>query len=85
MCVPLTDCTNSAILNGVFPDQLKLAHVKPLYKKSDPEDKTNYRPINVLPSLSKVHEKILCKQLNSFFEAKLSPHLCGSIVHNMLY
>ena len=48
----------------------------PLYMKSDPEDKTNYRQISVLPSLSKVYEKILCKQLNSFFETKLSPHLC---------
>ena len=77
LCVPLTDCINSAILNGVFPDELKLADVTPLYKKSDPEDKTNYRPISVLPSLSKVYEKILYKQLNSFFETKLSPHLCG--------
>ena len=76
ICVPLTDCINSAILNGVFPDELKLADVTPLYKKSDPEDKTNYRPISVLPSLSKVYEKILYKELNPFFETKLSPHLC---------
>ena len=48
----------------------------PLYKKSDPEDKANYRPISVLPSLSKVYEKTLYKQLNSFFDTKLSPHLC---------
>ena len=34
-------------------------------------------PISVLPSPSKVHERILYKQLNSFFETKLSPHLCG--------
>ena len=46
-----------------------------LCKKSNPEGKTNYRPISVLPSLSKVYEKILYKQLNSFFEAKLSTHL----------
>ena len=51
ICVPLTDCINSAILNGVFPDELKLADVTPLYKKSDSEDKTNHRPIRVLPSL----------------------------------
>ena len=54
ICVPLTDCINSAILNGVFPDELKLADVTPLYKKSDSEDKTNCRPISVLPSLFKV-------------------------------
>ena len=40
--VPPTDFIISAILNGVFPDELKLADVTPLYKKSDHEDKTNY-------------------------------------------
>ena len=64
ICVPLTDCINSAILNGVFPNELKLADVTPLYKKSDSEDKTNYRPISLLLSLSKVYEKIFYKQLN---------------------
>ena len=49
----------------------------PLYKKPHPEDKTNYRPISVFSSLSKVYEKISYKQLNSFFETKISPHLCG--------
>ena len=48
-----------------------------LYRKSDPDDKTNYQPISVLPSLSKVYEKILCKQFNSFFETKLYPHSTG--------
>ena len=55
--VPMTDCINSAILNGLFPDELKSADATPLYKKSDPEDKTYYRPISVLPSLSKLYEK----------------------------
>ena len=77
ICFPLTDCINSAILNGVSPDELKLVDVTLLCKKSDSEDITNYRTINVLPSLSKVYEKILYKQLNSFFETKHSPHLCG--------
>ena len=40
--VPLTDCINSATLSGVFADELKLADVTPLYKKSDTEDETNY-------------------------------------------
>ena len=77
ICVPLTDCINSGISNGVFPDELKLADVTPIYKKSDPDDKANYRPISILPSLSKVYEKVLQKQLNYFFETKLSPALCG--------
>ena len=45
--------------------------------KSDPEDKTSYWLISILLSLFKVYEKILYKQLNSFFKTKLSPHLCG--------
>ena len=73
---PLTDCINSAILNGVFSVELKLADVTPLYKKCDPKDKTNYRPTSALPSLSKVYEEILYKQLNSFLRTKFSPHLC---------
>ena len=76
ICTPLSDCINSAILNGVFSVELKLADVTRLYKKSDPEDKTNYRPTSALPSLSKVYEEILYKQLNSFFKTKFSSYLC---------
>ena len=75
--VPLNDCINWAILNGFSPDELKLADVRPLYKKSDPDGKTNYRSVSVLPSLSNVYEKMLYKQLNLFFETKLCPYLCG--------
>ena len=59
ICTPLTDCINSAISNGVFSVELKLADVTPFYKKSDPEDKTNYRPTSALPSLLKIYEQIL--------------------------
>ena len=37
ICVSLTPCINSAIFNGVFSDELKLAELAPLYKKGDPE------------------------------------------------
>ena len=75
MCVPLTDRINSAILNGVFPDELKLADLTPLYKKRYPEDKRNYRLISVLPYYPKSMKKYY-KQLKSSFETKPSPHLC---------
>ena len=54
----MTGCINSATLNRIFLDELKLVDVTPLYKKADPDEKTNYQPISVLPSLSKVCEKI---------------------------
>ena len=77
ICIPLTDCFNSAILNGKFPSELKMADVIPIFKKDDPFEKANYRPISLLPSLSKVYEKLIYQQLNAFFENKLSPLLCG--------
>ena len=50
--------------------------VIPILKKDTPFDEANYRPISLLPSLSKVYENIVHYQLNSFFEKKLSPLLC---------
>ena len=54
-----------------------MAYVIPIFKKDDPFEKANYRPISLLPSLSKVYEKLIYQQLNAFFENKLSPLLCG--------
>ena len=54
-----------------------MAEVIPIFKKDDPLEKANYRPISLLPSLSKVYEKLIYQQLNAFFENKLSPLLCG--------
>ena len=45
--VPIfTDIINSSIRNGTFPEELKLAEVTPLFKKADPFDKVNYRPVS---------------------------------------
>ena len=77
LCVPLTDCINNAILECKFPDILKLADVAPIFKKEDPMLKENYRPISLLPSFSKIFERILLNQLNTYFENKLSKFLCG--------
>ena len=54
-----------------------MADVIPIFKKDDPFEKANYRPISLLPSLSKVYEKLIYQRLNTFFENKLSPLLCG--------
>ena len=77
ICIPLTDCINSAILNGKLPSELKMADVIPIFKNDDPFEKANYRLISLLPSLSKVYEKLIYQQLSTFFENKLSPLLCG--------
>ena len=77
ICIPLTHCINSAILNGKFPSESKMADVMLIFKEDDPFEKASYRSISLLPSLSKVYEKRIYQQLNTFFENKLSPLLCG--------
>ena len=58
---------NQSILTGIFPDQLKLAKVKPLYKKGDKCCLNNYRPISLLPTISKIYERVMYKQLYQYF------------------
>ena len=60
-----------------FPDMLKMADIKPIYKKISRNEKGNYRPVSVLPNLSKVYERILFEQISSFFENILSKYQCG--------
>ena len=53
---------------NVFPDELKIARVIPLYKSGDKNDISNYRPISLLPMLSKIFEKLIHSRLTNFFE-----------------
>ena len=54
---PLSVAINSSLAIGIVPDILKLAKVIPLYKAKYRQLLTNYRPISLLPSLSKVPER----------------------------
>lgn len=60
----ITDCLNKDLKAGSFPDSLKLAKVSPIYKSGERTDPGNYRPISVLPVMSKIYEKVILKQLN---------------------
>ena len=52
---------------GIFPNKLKIAKVIPLYKNKDDTHITNYRPISILPSISKIFEKVIYIQLYDYF------------------
>ena len=65
---PLTTIINQSLSTGIFPDQLKIAKVIPLYKKDDQYILDNYRPISLLPSLSKVFEKTVFLQLYEYLD-----------------
>ena len=73
----LTSCVNEAILSGKFPDSLKLSNIVPVHKKKDPTDECNYRPVSILPLLSKVFEKIMYDQLYIYMNNFLNELLCG--------
>ena len=66
---------NESLETGTFPDSLKLAEIIPIFK--GPLDKNKYRPVSVLPILSKLFENIMQKQTKSFISNGLSPYLCG--------
>ena len=51
---------------SVFPDLMKLAEVVPLYKGKSRESETNYRPISLLTTMSKVMEKVVYKRVYQF-------------------
>ena len=63
---PLTVVINKSLSRGEFPDLLKLARVVPLFKAGEMELLDNYRPISLLPVMSKVLEKIVFQQLVEF-------------------
>lgn len=65
---PLTIILNQILRTGIFPDKLKVAKIVPVFKKEDPSNFNNYRPISVLPSISKVVEKVISTQLYDYFE-----------------
>ena len=70
---------NNEIQESHFPDELKLADVTPIFKKNDTPKLENYRPVSVLPVISKVFERIMQKQIATHIENYLSPYLCGYI------
>jgi hypothetical protein len=63
---PIVNVFNTAIQEGVFPDLLKISKINPVFKKGDKLDISNYRPISILPIISKIFEQIILVRLNKF-------------------
>ena len=68
--IPLTIIINQMLMTGVFPNLLKISKVIPLYKKDDNTNMSNYRPIALLPSISKIFEKVILLQLIKYLDEK---------------
>ena len=70
----LVNIINKSFISGVFPRELKLANIIPLFKSGNSALFTNYRPISLLSSFSKVFEKLFYTRLVSFLK-----------IHNIIY
>ena len=64
----IRDLINDSVSNGIFPDLLKTARVVPIHKSGSKQSTKNYRPISILPTFSKIFEKVMYRRLVSFFE-----------------
>ena len=73
----MCNCNIRALKTESFPDSLNVANVRPIYKKVDPFDKKNYRPVSILPLLSKVYERVIYEQASNYFEPFFNEILCG--------
>ena len=66
LIAPLRIIINQSLITGIFPDQLKIAKVIPIYKKGDHTLVDNYRPVSLLSSISKLFEKVAYEQLYAY-------------------
>ena len=67
-----------------------MAEVIPVFKTGDILDKSNYRPISLLPAISKIYERVIFDRLSAYLEPMLSKILCGfrskhNTQHALLY
>ena len=59
---------NTSIETSQFPDSWKVARITPIFKDGDKTEKSNYRPISVLPVISKLFEKLVFNQLYQYMK-----------------
>lgn len=66
ICSPIAIIINKSMSEGMFPDDLKIAKIIPIYKSKEKHYFNNYRPISLLSSISKLYEKIVYTRLYNF-------------------
>lgn len=74
MLEPITYLINLSVKTKTFPESWKTATITPVYKSGDKDIASNYRPIAILPVVSKVLEKIVAEQLVEYLESNQLLH-----------
>lgn len=65
---PLTDIINLCLHEGVFPKELKISRICPVYKKGPKDEPASYRPVSIIPIISKLIEVLVYNQISYYFE-----------------
>ena len=65
---PLCVLMNKSLLNGIFPNIFKMAEVIPIHKNKSKDKIENYIPISLLPTVSKILEKLIHKRIYNFLQ-----------------
>ena len=73
----ITDIYNESSSKSEFPNSLKLADLTPVHKKDERIMKENYRPVSILPPISKIFERNMQGQIEAYIDKYLSPFLFG--------
>ena len=76
---PITHLINLSITQSCFPNNWKRAVITPIFKSGDPLEPNNYRPISILPVLSKITEKVVIDQLTKHLDT------CNPGLNNMQF
>ena len=79
IAAPLAYIINLSLSSGIYPAQWKNAKIVPVYKSGSVSELDNYRPISILPAISKIAERLVHDQLAKFLEdsSLLSPTQFG--------
>ena len=68
----LCDLFNKSLFAGKFPEDWKIARIAPIFKSGAKDDRSNYRPISVLPFMSRLFEKLIFNQFYEYLDANKS-------------
>ena len=69
IAMPLSILINISMYEGIVPDELKIAKIIPVHKSNAKDDISNYRPISLLPSISKILGKVVYKRTFHFIQS----------------
>ena len=67
---------NTSVTNSEFPSVLKQANITPVFKKGGRYSKYIYRPVRILPNVSKIFERCMFRQIKEYMDMFLSKHQC---------